>query len=293
MERANYAKMNRSLYFSLLMLACMALPGWSAEFATLKGATLVDADMNDGDSFVVRADGRELHLRLYHVDCLETASSGKAQLERIREQQHYFGLADPSEVVRFGKLAAEYVKRVLARPFTVHTRYARALGRSATGRFYAFISTGDGHALGESLVVRGLARVHGQPRSAPDGRPAKAVRAALLDLQDVAMLSRAGIWAATDTELLVKMRQRQREAAEELKEFGRRVAKTRTGGDEPLDVNGASSAQLQRIPGVGRVIAERIVAGRPYRKVEDLLKVRGIGRKKLEAIRPHVKAGNK
>lgn len=283
--------MNISSGLILLLFACAALPAWSAEYTSLNGATLVDARANDGDSFVVHAGGRELHLRLYHVDCLETTHGDKAQLERIREQQRHFGLADPGDVVRFGKLATDYVKRILAKPFVVHTRYARALGRSKTGRFYAYLTTHGGRDLGESLVEQGLARVYGKSGSAPDGRTGKAVRASLLDLQALAMLSRSGIWAATDAELLVKMRKRQRDRVEELKEFGRKLAKAPNAGAERIDVNTASSEQLQRIPGVGPVFAKRIIAGRPYRKVGDLLKVRGIGRNRLETLRPHVTTG--
>jgi competence protein ComEA len=38
------------------------------------------------------------------------------------------------------------------------------------------------------------------------------------------------------------------------------------------------------------VLARRIVEGRPYRSVEDLDRVQGIGKKRLEEIRPLVTA---
>jgi DNA uptake protein ComE-like DNA-binding protein len=38
------------------------------------------------------------------------------------------------------------------------------------------------------------------------------------------------------------------------------------------------------------VIALRIIEGRPYRTVEDLLRVKGIGEKRLEEIRAYVTA---
>jgi len=52
-----------------------------------------------------------------------------------------------------------------------------------------------------------------------------------------------------------------------------------------LDLNTASGKELEAISGVGPVLAERIIAGRPYEKVDDLLRVKGIGRKKLEKLR--------
>jgi len=66
--------------------------------------------------------------------------------------------------------------------------------------------------------------------------------------------------------------------------------------DQPsrqIDINKATAVELTAIPGVGSVIAQRIVEFRekqgPYRRVDDLLKVKGIGEKSLERIRPHVK----
>lgn len=62
-------------------------------------------------------------------------------------------------------------------------------------------------------------------------------------------------------------------------------------GDPPLDVNRASEAELQRLPGVGAVTARRIVEARerqPFQTPDDLRRVKGIGAKTLEAVRPFV-----
>ncbi len=53
----------------------------------------------------------------------------------------------------------------------------------------------------------------------------------------------------------------------------------------PIDVNRATAAELERIPGVGPAMAKDIVKGRPYQTAEDLLKVKGIGPKTLEKMR--------
>ena len=53
-----------------------------------------------------------------------------------------------------------------------------------------------------------------------------------------------------------------------------------------INVNTATEAELEALPGVGPVIARRIIEGRPYRSVEDLERVKGIGKKRLEEIRP-------
>lgn len=60
---------------------------------------------------------------------------------------------------------------------------------------------------------------------------------------------------------------------------------------EPIDVNHATAAELRRLPGIGPTLSQRIIETReqqPFRSVEDLRRVRGIGVKTLERLRPHV-----
>lgn len=58
---------------------------------------------------------------------------------------------------------------------------------------------------------------------------------------------------------------------------------------EQIDVNTAAAADLQRLPGIGPKLAERIAAGRPYKAANDLLRVGGIGAKTLDKLRPHLR----
>ena len=55
-----------------------------------------------------------------------------------------------------------------------------------------------------------------------------------------------------------------------------------------VNVNTAPQAELAALPGIGPVIARRIIEGRPYRSAEELERVKGIGKKRLEEIRPLV-----
>ena len=56
-----------------------------------------------------------------------------------------------------------------------------------------------------------------------------------------------------------------------------------------LSLNHARLEALQSLPGVGPVLAERIVAARPYEVVEDLYRVEGIGEVTFAALDPLVK----
>jgi competence ComEA-like helix-hairpin-helix protein len=63
----------------------------------------------------------------------------------------------------------------------------------------------------------------------------------------------------------------------------------------PLDLNRAGPEELVRLPGVGPALAARIVAAREaagrFASVDDLERVRGLGRAKIERLRPLVVAG--
>ncbi len=59
-----------------------------------------------------------------------------------------------------------------------------------------------------------------------------------------------------------------------------------------IDINTANWAELAQLPGIGEVVARRIVAHRekhgPFRSHEELLKVSGIGPKTFERIRRYL-----
>ena len=63
---------------------------------------------------------------------------------------------------------------------------------------------------------------------------------------------------------------------------------------ETVDLNSADALELQKLPGIGEGLSAAIVADReengPFASVEDLLRVPGIGEKRLEAIRDLITA---
>lgn len=66
------------------------------------------------------------------------------------------------------------------------------------------------------------------------------------------------------------------------------------GPDRPIDINAASADQLERLPGIGPVLAHRIAEDRllngAYPSVDALQRVRGIGPATTAKIRAHLEA---
>ena len=61
---------------------------------------------------------------------------------------------------------------------------------------------------------------------------------------------------------------------------------------KPVDLNTATIAQLEQVPGIGPSRARAIVNLRersgPFERVEELLAIRGINKSTLEKLRPYV-----
>jgi len=61
---------------------------------------------------------------------------------------------------------------------------------------------------------------------------------------------------------------------------------------QKIDINQAESWLLEALPGIGEVLAQRIVDYRnengPFRRIEDLLKISGIGEATFEKIKDYI-----
>lgn len=277
------------LVTSVLMFGFI-LSSHAADLQSFSNAQLINNPANDGDSFLVKANEKVFRVRLYFVDCPETSTSSKSDAQRVREQSRYFGLSDPARTIHFGNEAKTFTEHFLANHFTVHTAFASAGGRSAQGRVYGFITTASANDLGSLLVKNGFARTHGIGRETPNGVSRDEMVEVLRDLEISAMLRRIGIWSESDPDRIAELRAKQRSEDKELKELQNQV-KTPLPPQSLLGLNTASKKELQSIKGIGPVLAGKIIEGRPYKTVDDLINVKGISLKKLESIRPYFIVG--
>ncbi len=146
----------------------------------------------------------------------------------------------------------------------------------------------DGQDLGEKLVRAGLARAFGVYRETPDGRPRDEFREWMKDLELRAAKKGLGIWAATDWDALPNERQQDRAEAAEL-ELAQSSPLSALSADFQLNPNTAARDELMRLPGVGEVLANRIIEARPFTSIDSLSTVPGIGEKTLLKLRPFLK----
>ncbi|AEI64623.1 ComEA family DNA-binding protein [Corallococcus macrosporus] len=69
------------------------------------------------------------------------------------------------------------------------------------------------------------------------------------------------------------------------------AAKTRTQHTGTVNLNEATAAELDLLPGVGEKAAQRIIAHRqkrPFKRVEELVRVKGFGKKKFLKLKAHL-----
>ena len=61
---------------------------------------------------------------------------------------------------------------------------------------------------------------------------------------------------------------------------------------KPVNINTANSEELQQVPGIGPATAEKILQMRKsygaFKSVDDLLAIKGIGKKRLEKMRKYL-----
>lgn len=285
----------------------------SKDWIVFKDCRLIPNPANDGDSFHVSAGNKEYLFRLYFVDAPETDALAPV---RLIEQAKYFGITVP-EAIEVGQAAKEFTRDKLSATFTVLTHMSDAMGQSRLERFYAFVETKDGD-LGEQLARNGLARNYGFKAVPPGLQNARVEVQKLQQFEDEARQERIGAWGVNAGRLNAhaqtpsvfssfvadgntRTRWAPAQSAGVVPAVGKAVAsitsstpvqhaESHAKEKMPLgriDINTATEKELTTVPGIGHVMAARIVAARPFRSADDLRKVSGIGDKKYAQIRPY------
>jgi competence ComEA-like helix-hairpin-helix protein len=281
----------------------------SKDWIVLENCRFILNPADDGDSFHVSVGTKEYIFRLYMVDAPETDALTP---ERLVEQAKYFEITVP-QAIEVGEAAKEFTRQKLSQPFTVFTRMSDAMGRSKIERFYAFVQTREGD-LGEQLVRNGLARNYGYKAVPPGSKNSRAELERLQQLEDEARAEKIGGWGISAGRLNVHTQKPVSFSIFVAEKNARartlpltntrsatpvfRTSATTVGSAEPqksyakekielgrIDINTATEKELRMIPGIGPVMAARIIAARPFRSADDLKKVNGIGDKKYAKIR--------
>ena len=64
---------------------------------------------------------------------------------------------------------------------------------------------------------------------------------------------------------------------------------------KPVNINTAKAEELQQVPGIGPATAQKILQMRksygPFKSVDDLLAIRGLGQKRLDKMRKYLTVG--
>jgi hypothetical protein len=120
--------------------------------------------------------------------------------------------------------------------------------------------------------------------------PAAIVGEILAKLKDALEKGGPGIDVNTDGRIILKTPLNIPRAATEKigRDIDLRTPRRIVVKDSLINPNTATEEELRSLPGVGPVIAGKIVAGRPYRSVDDLVKVDGIGADRMSEIKPRV-----
>jgi DNA uptake protein ComE-like DNA-binding protein len=283
--------------------------GW----IVLKDCRLIPNPANDGDSFHVSAGEKEYLFRLYLVDAPET---DEMTPRRLVEQAKYFSITVP-QAIEVGRVAKDFTQEKLSQPFTVFTHMSDAMGQSRLERFYAFVETKEGD-LGEQLIRNGLARSYGFKAAPPGPTSSRIEVEKLQQLEDEAKRDKIGAWGVNAGRLnahaqtpsafssfVADGKTPSRPAASGPPAVFPSAAKaaasiTGSGAVETtgshakektplgnIDINTATEKELTTVPGIGHVMAARIIAARPFRSADDLKRVSGIGAKKYAQIRPY------
>jgi len=293
----------------------------------LNNCLYVSNASNDGDSFHVSAGGKQYLFRLYFVDAPETDAGFKDRVDEqakyfgiTSEQVIQVGkiakaftrekLAHPftvrtcfqdalgrSRMERFyaivqtptGDLGEQLIENGLAR---IHGASANPVGLPAANVEWQKLDRLETAAKAEKVGGWGVnyGRMMARSEKSKNRAPVDPFEAFFhperTQTQTVAASS-ANAWPfprhspAAGSDDIVTINPAKASASSDAS------AGTAAGAIRPIDINSASSADLENVPGIGPVLAQRIIEARPFKSADDLRNVKGIGEYRYRKLRPY------
>lgn len=260
----------RKLFFLLAwyLLIPVSIHGQAAEWMKLVNCRYVSNSINDGDSFMIKNRSTTYVFRLYWIDTPEDQNSYP---ERIQEQARYFNISE-EEVMQIGREAKLFTREFLkGRSLTLYTQWED--GQGTGQRYFAIVNSDEGNLI-EALVRNGLARIYGYSKAWPDEPGIDTFRRRLLRLEKEAKQRGLGAWRSK-IEVWDSFDYEKKLAV--LPDF-----------EGKLNINTASREELLLLPGIGPTYSKRILEARPFNRIEDLQKVKGIGPKTFARIQDRI-----
>lgn len=172
-----------SLVLACLFVGLQTLDATSKKSTAAKKPEITEATLVyviDGDTIIVKLNGRKRHLRLIGIDTPESKPNDKAMRDSKRSK------VDVNKITRLGRYSTDYVRTIITPGEKLRLEYD-VEAHDKYDRILAYVFLPDGSMLNEKIVANGYASLMTIP---PNVKYASRFQAAF----DHARAQRLGLW---------------------------------------------------------------------------------------------------